>query len=196
MNFSRPRARGVFLARRGGLLVTPARGWLEHADEVAIRPRLLPLLRHFSRGANHLFLIGNEEEVAFGKITAECFLSIQERISIELQYHGIEVRRSFACMTHPQSPGSDGKDSVFRMPNVGAFKAAQQEHDLDLASSWLIGERTCEILAADRASVRAALVKTGIGGKDGEFDVHAELVADDAETALRILQLEEQHALR
>jgi histidinol phosphatase-like enzyme len=196
MQFSRPRARGIFLARRGGLLVTPARGWLEHPDEVAIRPRLLSLLRHFSRGANHLFLIGNEEEVAFGKVSIERFREIQDRIAIELEYHGVELRRSFACTTHPEAPGSDGKDSVFRMPNVGAFKAAQQEFDLDLPTSWLIGERTCEILAAERAGVRTALVKTGVAGRDGTFDVTAELVADDAETALRILQLEEQHALR
>ena len=196
MNFARPRARGVFLARRGGLLVTPARGWLEHPDEVAIRPRLLPLLRHFSRGHHHLFLIGNEEEVAFGKLTPERFEEIQQRIAIELEYHGVEVRRSFACTTHPSAPGSDGKDSVFRLPNVGVFKAAQQEHDLELAASWLIGERTCELLAADRAGVRTALVKTGVAGKDREFDVQPEIVADDAETALRILQLEEQHALR
>lgn len=196
MTFTSHRARGIFLSRRGGLLVTPSRGWLEHPDEVAIRPRLLSLLRPFSHGPNHLFLIGNEEEVAFGKLSAERFQEIQNRIEIELDYHGVRVHRNFACTSHPKAENSDGKDSVFRMPNVGVFKAAQQEFDLDLSTSWLIGERTSELLAADRAGVRSALVRTGVGGKDGEFDVEPELIADDAETALRILQLEDQHALR
>ena len=104
-------------------------------------------------------------------------------------------RRLAAGPAHPKGKGRFRRDSVFRKPAPGIFKMAQQEFDLNLHRCWMVGHTTLDILAAQRAEVGTILVRTGEGGRDGQFHVEPNFCEDDAFAAVaRICQFE--HALR
>jgi histidinol phosphatase-like enzyme len=68
---------------------------------------------------------------------------------------------------------------VFRKPGPGIFKMAQQEFDLNLQRSWMIGHTTADVLAGQRAELGTILLRTGQAGNDGEFTVDPHFVEDD-----------------
>ena len=77
-------------------------------------------------------------------------------------------------------------DHPERKPNPGMLLRAAQEHGLDLARSWMVGDKALDLEAGRRAGCRVALVRTGYGARvDGSA---ADLVADNLPDAVeRIL---------
>jgi phosphoglycolate phosphatase-like HAD superfamily hydrolase len=47
-------------------------------------------------------------------------------------------------------------------------RQAVADLNIDLAQSWFIGDTTTDVQAAQNASVRSILVRTGAGGRDGK----------------------------
>jgi len=73
------------------------------------------------------------------------------------------------------------------------LRAAASSHNLDLARSWLVGDRYCDIAAGLSAGARTILVSTGHNGNDkSRYSVEPTDRCPDllsaAETILRDLQ--------
>lgn len=63
------------------------------------------------------------------------------------------------------APGVDDATELHRRkPNVGMFEEARRAHAIDVARSWMIGDRGSDLEFAARAGLRAILVRTGVGG--------------------------------
>ena len=86
--------------------------------------------------------------------------------------------RALGEYAHPDHPD--------RKPNPGMLLRAAEEHGLDLARSWMIGDKALDLEAGRNAGCRVALVRTGYGREvDGAL---ADLVAEDlGEAVARIL---------
>jgi D-glycero-D-manno-heptose 1,7-bisphosphate phosphatase len=62
---------------------------------------------------------------------------------------------------------------------------AAGEHGLDLARSWMVGDKAIDLEAGRRAGCRVALVRTGYGSRvDGS---KADLVAENLPEAVDII---------
>ncbi len=79
-----------------------------------------------------------------------------------------------------------------RKPNPGLLDRAAREHGLDLAGSWVVGDRYADVEMAHRAGGRGILVMTGYG--KGEYELHREkwprqpdAVADNLRDAVRLI---------
>lgn len=191
-----PKEKGIFLSRAHALLDPPKRGYPSTAAEVRLRGEVVDVLRQLTEAGMRLFLIGNELEVASGEVSFAESEVIQACIERQLHDAGVSVTRNFVCRVHPEAEGVAQGDSVFRMPNVGAFKAAQQEFEVDPTQSWLIGTRSHEILAAERAGAHSILVQPPGTFVDDEFTIEPDVVTDDARTALHVVRFEESRLLR
>jgi D-glycero-D-manno-heptose 1,7-bisphosphate phosphatase len=55
-------------------------------------------------------------------------------------------------------------------PKTGLLDRAAREHMLDLASSWVVGDRYADVEMAHAAGGRGILVMTGYGR--GEYELH------------------------
>jgi len=64
---------------------------------------------------------------------------------------------------------------------------AKKEFNIDLKKSFLIGDKTSDILAGKRAGCKTILVKTGYGGKDGKFSVKSDFIAKNLLEAVKII---------
>lgn len=71
-------------------------------------------------------------------------------------------------------------DCSCRKPQPGMLIEAAAFHNIDLARSWMIGDRYCDVVAGRRAGTKTALVRTGFGGADRtEFDCEPDMIFEN-----------------
>jgi len=149
-------------------------------------------LQRFDPNRVDLVIATNQPGIALGQVREREFKVLRDNVLRELEQNHVRLARFYFCPFHPKGRGKWRKESVFRKPNVGMFKMAQQELDLNLSRCWSIGHTSIDVLAGQRAGVGTVLVRTGEAGADGEFDIEPHFVEEDIHTAaLRILKFEQ-----
>ena len=59
------------------------------------------------------------------------------------------------------------------------IERACKEGNIDLAGSFVVGDKSADIMMGEKAGVPTILVQTGKAGTDGEYDAKPEFVAKD-----------------
>lgn len=167
-----------------GIVVRP---WTDREDyaQPTFYEGALDALRRIDTRNMDLFVATNQAAVAEGILRERDFKKLQEAVCKRFEIEGIPLKKFYACLYHPKGKGRWRKESVFRKPNTGMFRMAEQEFDLNLKRCWMIGDSTTDILAGSRAGVGTILVRTGAGGRDGEFQVEPNFIEDDLAAAIR-----------
>ena len=175
---SRRPVRALFVKRWGVLLegTGPARGLA--FDQALLTPGSVDALFRARQAGWLIYLIGNEEEVAHGRVSEGAWTAFESALVAHLGGHGAHVQRSYACLDHPEGQGSHRRRSVFHLPDTGIFFHAAQHDGVDLDQSWVIGDTTVDLSAGERAGCRVAAVRTGRALGDGQLDVEPTLVGD------------------
>lgn len=179
--------RGLFIDRWGTLLELPSAGFARSVEEVSFRDGVLDALYRASNDGWKLYLIGNEEQVAFGEVDDDEWRAIDERIHEVLADQGIALTRSYASVDHPRGRKGHRRDSVYHLPNTGAFYHAAHADGIDLSRSWVIGDSTLELVAGWRAGLRLATVRSGLALTDGAYEVEFEVEGADLAEVLDLL---------
>jgi histidinol phosphatase-like enzyme len=179
-----PEPHALFVDRWGTLLERPEAGFCERFADARFTPGAVDLLFRAVQAGWTLYLVGNEDAVADGRLTDTAWETFEKDLLAHLAGLGVAVRRSYSCLDHPAGKGKHRRDSVFLFPNTGAMYHAAQNDGVRLAESWVIGDSTLELSAGWRAGCRLAGVRTGLGLADGEIHVEPEVVCDDLTAAL------------
>jgi D-glycero-D-manno-heptose 1,7-bisphosphate phosphatase len=183
-----PDKQGLFF-ELDGVLVQRTR--LEPDGSIAFLDRALEALGRIDPRQFRIFVATNRQDIAFGELKERDFTKFCEAFLARMQVEGIPIAKIYSCPYHPKGRGRFKKESVFRKPGPGIYKMAQQEFDLNLQRSWMIGHTTADVLAGQRAALGTILVRTGKGGNDGEFTVEPHFVEDDLWHAIaRVNQFE------
>jgi histidinol phosphatase-like enzyme len=184
-----PAPRALFVDRWGTLLETPSSGFATTPAELRFHAGALDALFRASQAGWRIYLLGNEEAVAHGRLGHESWLAIEKKLLSELARAGVPIANNYVCLDHPQGIPERRNDSVFFLPNTGAFYHALHTDGVNLAKSWVIGDSTLELVAGWRAGCRMAGVRTGLGLSDKTFEVDPEVVgADLRRVVLELLQ--------
>jgi histidinol phosphatase-like enzyme len=184
--YRRP-VRALFVKRWGVLLepTEPPRG-LAFDEGLLARGAVDALFRARQAGWL-LYLIGNEEAVAHGRVNDAAWHAFERALLAHLAGRGASVQRSYACLDHPEGKGPHRKRSVFQLPDTGAFFHAAQHDEVELGHSWVIGDTTVDLSGGERAGCRVASVRSGRALADGELEVEPALTAEDLPEALDAL---------
>jgi histidinol phosphatase-like enzyme len=176
--------RGLFVDRWGTLLKLPACGVCARPDELEFRTGVLDALFRAHRAGWNVYLIGNEDAVADGRLSRSAWAEIEGAILARLVGAGALVKRCYACLEGPGGSADNRLESVFRLPNTGALYHATHTDGIELRRSWVIGDSTLELVAGWRSGCRLAGVRTGLGLADGTYHVEPEIVGDDLAAVL------------
>ena len=180
-------ARALFIDRWGTLLETPSKGVARHPDDVRFFPGAIDALFRATRAGWKVYLIGNEDAVARGRLSDANWEAVRATIEQQLANAGVCIARFYACLDHPKGKGKHQLDSVYLMPNTGVMYHAAHRDGVVLPKSWVIGDSSLELVAGWRAGCRLAAVRTGQALEDGVFEVHPEFVGDDLAQAVLAL---------
>jgi D,D-heptose 1,7-bisphosphate phosphatase len=176
----------IFLDRDGTINVE--KGYLRRPEELELLPGVGAALRSLRQAGFRLVVITNQAVVARGEASEADLAAIHRRLEWELGTSGAFVDAIYVCPHHPDRgfPG-ERADLKFvcdcRKPATGLVERASRELQIDVASSWMIGDQTVDIETAHKAGLRSVLVQTGAGGGDGRFAAIPDHVAPDLAAA-------------
>lgn len=176
--------RAVFVGRNGALLANALRTSAPKVDAALFSAGATDALFRTVQAGFRVYLIGNEDAVAQGKISDAAWSRFESALLEHLRGLGIPVAHNYACLDHPRGKGEHKRDSVFLFPNTGALYHAAQEDGIDLPSSWLVSRDVLELAAGWRAGVRTVRLLDTTGAHE-ELRVEPSLGAPDLARALR-----------
>jgi D-glycero-D-manno-heptose 1,7-bisphosphate phosphatase len=102
----------------------------------------------------------NQPAAAKGKVAVEELLGIHERVIELLEAQGVYIEASQLCLHHPDGVVSELSGAcVCRKPAPGMLLDAAAALELDLVSSWMLGDTDSDIAAGDAAGCRTVLIE-------------------------------------
>jgi D-glycero-D-manno-heptose 1,7-bisphosphate phosphatase len=111
-----------------------------------------------------VIVVSNQPVVARGLVTEDEVREVNEAIQdLLVQAGGAPVDAFYFCPHHPNATLPAYRlDCDCRKPRPGLLLQAAREYNLDLASSFMIGDRLTDILAGRAAGCHTILVQTGM----------------------------------
>jgi D-glycero-D-manno-heptose 1,7-bisphosphate phosphatase len=175
----------IFLDRDGTL--NEEVDYLCDPDELVLIPGAAASVARLNAMGVPVIVVTNQSGIGRGRFTWDDFHAVMARMDELLAAEGARVDGVYIAPHHEKGQGAYAVvDHPDRKPNPGMLTRAAEDHGLDLARSWMIGDKAIDLEAGRRAGCQVALVRTGYGSKvDGAL---ADLVAEDLPAALtRIL---------
>jgi D-glycero-D-manno-heptose 1,7-bisphosphate phosphatase len=140
----------VFLDRDG--VINRDTGFVYRVEDFEFLEGVIETLREIQRRGYLLFVVTNQSGIGRGYYGLEDYQRVTTWMLEQLASNAITVSGVYCC-PHAPDAGCD-----CRKPSPGMILQAQREHGLDLANSWLVGDRPSDIEAAQRAGVAQTLL--------------------------------------
>jgi len=173
------RSKAVFLDRDGVLnelvrhpgsmeYVSP---WLP--EELRLMDGIFAPLQSLIADGMKLFLVSNQPAYAKRQTTMESLSAIHGQLEAALRGNGIRFTDCYYCYHHPRGlvPEYSGP-CLCRKPSPFFLRKARDEHGVDLAASWMVGDRDTDVACGQAAGchtirvVNPWTVSEGIPGPD------------------------------
>lgn len=156
MNAAHP---AVFLDRDGTLNAAVVRDGLPFAPASLLEFKLLPGVaagcQRLHAAGYKLVVVTNQPEVGRGTLAPDLLDAMHARLHAWLP----EISRIEVCVAPGR--GAPHPDNRRRKPAPGMILDAARALNLDLARSWLIGDRWRDVDCGRRAGVRTIFIATG-----------------------------------
>jgi D-sedoheptulose 7-phosphate isomerase/D-glycero-D-manno-heptose 1,7-bisphosphate phosphatase len=152
---SRERARpGILLDRDGTIIVD--HGYVGSVDRVEFIDGAAAAIAGFNRAGIPVAVVTNQSGVARGLYGIDDVEAVHRYIADHLAEHGAHVDMFAYCPYHPEGTvGAFARSSEDRKPRPGMAKAAQAALNLDLAASWVVGDRPEDMGLAEAVGASA-----------------------------------------
>ncbi len=153
-------ATAIFLDRDGVLIEEVE--YLARPAQVKLIPGAAASIRAANTAGWKVVVVSNQSGVARG-LFAESVVPEVHRVIAE-HLGEAEVDGFYYCPHHPtQGQGRYRIDCDCRKPKPGLLLQAASDLGIDLARSWMIGDRISDLQAGASAGCRTILVQTGYG---------------------------------
>jgi D-glycero-D-manno-heptose 1,7-bisphosphate phosphatase len=154
--------RAIFIDRDGTL--NEDIGYVSTPDELILYPWAAEAVSLVNKSGFKAVVITNQSGIARGMYSEETLRAIHERMIEELAREGARIDAVYYCPHHPEVGDAHYRiECDCRKPGTGMLDAAAGEHNIDLKRSFVIGDKSSDIMLAENAWARSALVLTGYG---------------------------------
>jgi D-glycero-D-manno-heptose 1,7-bisphosphate phosphatase len=149
--------KAVFLDREGTINVgVPTYERVDSLDKVQLLPNSIAGLKLLANLDYLVFFVTNQAGLAEGLITMDDFNEINNEILDLIAPSGIKIQKTYVC------PHGENDNCECRKPKPKLLFDAAKEYDIDLANSWMIGDRPSDVMTGVNAGAKSILVKTGV----------------------------------
>ena len=159
--------KAVFLDRDG--TVNKYVGFLRNIDDMELLPGAAEAIRRINKSGYLAIVVTNQPVIARGEVTVPELQEIHNKLETLLGREGAYLDAIYYCPHHPDK-GFEGEipelkfDCDCRKPKPGLLLRAAKDYNIDLAASWMVGDRGIDIKAGLDAGCKTALVENS-----GEF---------------------------
>ncbi len=177
----------VFIDRDG--VINEDIDHLSNPDEIELINGSIDAIRALNKSGVLAIGITNQPVIARGDATFSDIESVHLRLGKLLGDGGAYLDEIYYCPHHPDSGFAGEVTSLkirceCRKPGTGMIDDAVKKFNISRKNSWIIGDRTADILAGERAGLRTILVKTGYAGRDYLYDVEPNFIARNLKAAV------------
>ena len=160
--------KAVFLDRDG--TVNEEVGYVNHIERFTLLPRAAEAIRLLNENGFKVVIITNQSGVARGYFPESLIHLVHEKMQDLLKKDGAHLDGIYYCPHHPDVGRPPYRQKCrCRKPEPGLIEEAVKELDLDLRSSYMVGDRGVDIEFAHRVGTKGVLVLTGYGKGEWEY---------------------------
>lgn len=145
----------VFLDRDGVINKTPKDLYITSWSEFEFIPGVLQALHRLTDANIPLFIVSNQAGIGKGLVKWDAFQEINYNMLLEFNKNGVLVSGIYFCPHIPEA------DCPCRKPKPELFFTAARDFNIDLASSFFVGDTARDLDAGKRAGCKAVFVTTG-----------------------------------
>jgi len=137
--------KALFIDRDG--IINIDHGYTYQIDSFTFVSGIFKLISLFQSKGYQLFVITNQSGIGRGYYTLHDFEKLTEWMIKTFDQKGISIKKVFYCPHKPEDNCS------CRKPKTGMIEQALEEFDIDLAHSWMIGDKQSDIDLAHNAHI-------------------------------------------
>jgi D-glycero-D-manno-heptose 1,7-bisphosphate phosphatase len=159
---SAPLRPAVFLDRDG--TINEDVGYLSELSHLTLYPWAIDAVRLLNRAGYLVVMVTNQGGIGRRMIRPEFLGELHAVIDARLAAGGAHVDGWYFCPHHPEALIEDLRAVCgCRKPAPGLLLDAARDHGIDLARSWIVGDKWSDLQAGQRTGGRGILVRTGWG---------------------------------
>ncbi len=157
--------RGVFLDRDG--TVNEEVGYLRDLSRLRLIPGAAAAVRRLNEAGCRVVIVTNQSGVARGYFPESLVAETHDLLARMLAREGARIDGFYYCPHHPYAGSSAyTMQCDCRKPATGLLDRAARELDIELRSSFMVGDKWSDVELGRRAGCRSILVRTGFGQDD------------------------------
>jgi D-glycero-D-manno-heptose 1,7-bisphosphate phosphatase len=154
--------KAVFLDRDGTINVEVQ--YLSQVEDFQFIPGVPWALKRLKDAGFLLVVVTNQSGIGRGYYDEAALDSIHSHMHADLAKFGAPIDACYFCPHHPEhATGDYRRECGCRKPLPGMLQRAAQDLDIDLAASFMIGDKLADVEAGIAAGCTALLVLTGYG---------------------------------
>lgn len=183
--------RAVFIDRDG--TISEEVGYINHPSRFRVFPYSAAAIKLLNDGGWLAIVVTNQAGVARGYFEENMIQTIHETLNQEMAATDARIDAIYYCAHHPSVGEPPYRiDCDCRKPKPGLIHRAAKEFDIDLAASWMVGDRYGDIELARNAGVNSAFVMSGYGRGEWEhqrqsWTHHPDLTANHLLEAVKLI---------
>ena len=151
----------VFLDRDGVINVDT--GYVYEVDDFQFIDGVIDALLKLKQKGYLLVVVTNQSGIARGYFTEDQFMNLTEWMDWSLADRDVDLDGIYYCPHHPQGTVEEYRQVCdCRKPHPGMLLSAQEFLHIDMAASYMVGDKIEDMQAATAANVGTkVLVRTG-----------------------------------
>ena len=171
--------KAIFLDRDG--TINKYKGLVFRPEDIELEDGVAEAIKLINRSGYLAIMITNQPSVARGLCSIDDIEKCHQKIKTLLGQQRAYLDAIYYCPHHPDK-GYPEENPDFkipcncRKPNIGMINSAVSHFNIDLSSSWIVGDSTVDIETGRRAGVKTILLGTGLAGTDNKYDVNPDIV--------------------
>jgi D-glycero-D-manno-heptose 1,7-bisphosphate phosphatase len=154
----------LFLDRDGVILADT--DYVGRAEDVRMIEGVAAAIARYNALRIPVVVVTNQSGIARGLYDWNGFAAVQAAVSTTLAAAGAHLDGVLACAYHAEGSGPLRiADHAWRKPNPGMILAAAKGMNLDLAGSWIVGDKTRDLAAGAAAGLAGGTLVTADAGE-------------------------------
>jgi D-glycero-D-manno-heptose 1,7-bisphosphate phosphatase len=152
----------VFLDRDG--TVSKEAGYINHPDRIELIPGSAAAIRRLNENGVLAVVTTNQSGVARGYITEPVLRKVHRRLGELLARRGARLDAIYYAPNHKDAKIDRYRlEDGLRKPDIGMIQKARGRFPIDLARSYVVGDKITDVEMARRAGIKGVFVLSGYG---------------------------------
>tara|TARA_B100000795_G_C22692998_1_gene396373 strand:- start:271 stop:798 length:528 start_codon:yes stop_codon:yes gene_type:complete len=168
----------IFLDRDG--VINKEVNYLYKIDDFEFIDGIFEACQHFQRLNYKIIIVTNQSGISRGLFTSKDYDLITDWMLHQFSKKSVDILDIFSCHHGPLSNCS------CRKPKPGMFFSADKKYNIDMDSSWMIGDKESDVEAANNAGIEnTILVKSGHKIKESKSS--AKFIINSIKNSIKVI---------